>query len=253
MPTFFKLHKKNFMLAGASLLFIFCLVIANIIASSVISVSKPVKQVKSSPFQIYMLSMGKSQVKNEALSLAKDYQKIGAGGYIWEKDNYFYVISSAYLNKNDAANVQNSIKNKGIESELVSADFKSMEINGNFNDEEARVLAKAINSFENYYQNLYDIAISYDTLVYNEISARVAVNNAYSTFSSYLANFETIFEDNCTTKPLENLHKTLNLALSSGKSLCSAVPLSEGQTYSSLIKYYYLEILNNFYGYLNGN
>ena len=244
MPKFFKNNKKSLIAFGTCLLFIVCLVIANFIASSVLSAGKNVSEVKSSAFDLYMISLAKSQVKSEALSLSADYQKIGAGGYIWEQDGYFHVISSAYSNKNDAILVQNSVKAKGIENSLINVHFNGLSINGNFTDNEGKVLNKALNSFQNYYHSLYDIAISYDTSVYNEISARLAVNNSHSTLSSLLADFETIFEDACTASPLKNLHSALNDALSISKDLCSGVPVNAGQTYSSLIKYHYLKILD---------
>lgn len=191
-----------------------------------------------------MISLAKSQVKNEATSLCNDFQKIGAGGFVWQKDEYYHVISSAYLNKNDCVLVQNSIKNKGIDSEIVSVHFDSFILNGSFDENEGKVLSKTINVFEEYYHNLYDIAISFDTSVYNEISARMAVNNAHSNFSSTLANFETIFENQYNSSPIKELHEALEKALLSSKTLCSGLPISSEQTYSSLIKYHYLEILN---------
>lgn len=243
MPIFFKNNKKSFLVALSCFIFIFCLVIANMIASSVISAGKTLNKVSSNSFDLFMISLGKSQVKSEALALCTDYQKIGAGGYVWEYEGYFHVISSAYLNKNDGILVQNSIKNKGIESNLLTIHFDSIIFNGSFSEDEGKVLLKAINIFEQYYHSLYDIAISFDTSVYNEISARLAVNDAHSNLASTIANFETIFAD-CSAQPIKNLHDALENALSSSKTLCSGLPITAQQTYSSLIKYHYLEILN---------
>lgn len=250
MPKFFQKYKKNLIASFVCLSLIACLVIANFVASSLIPTAKVITSAKSSPFELYMISLSKSQVKSEAETLAKDYQQIGAGGYIWQIDEYYHVISSAYSNKNDAVLVQNSVKNKGIESELVKVSFPSIEIKGDFSESESKILNKSLSCFQSYYLSLYDISISYDTLVYNEISARLAINNAHSTLSSTLADFETIFADACEIEPLNSFHNLLENALSSSKSLCSAIPLFPEQTYSSLIKYRYLEIL---YLYKNFN
>lgn len=225
---------------------IFCLVIANLIASSVIEAGTKTSEIKSASFDLYMISLGKSRVKNEALTIAKDYQEIGAGGFIWEQDGYYHIISSAYFNKNDGILVQNSIKNKGIESSLLSISFPAFSIVGNFSDDEERVLNKAVNSFLEYYHALYDIAISYDTSVYNDISAKLAVNSAHGNFSSTLANFKTVFQEE-SPSTLSDLSDALNKVLEGGKTLCSGLPLTATQTYSSLIKYHYLEILHIFY------
>lgn len=243
MPNFFKNNKKSLFIALSCCAIILCLAIANLIASSVISADKNITEIKSNSFDLYMISLGKSQIKTEATTLSSDYQKIGAGGYIWEKDGYFYIISSAYQNKNDALLVQNSIKNKGIDSELILVHFNNIAINGSFSDDEGKALTKAVNIFEQYYLSLYDIAISFDTSVYNEISARLSVNNAHSNLTSTIANFETIFPDH-SFSPIREFYSALTQALSSSKTLCSGLPLSAEQTYSSLIKYHYLEILN---------
>ena len=77
---------------------------------AIIKTNSYAESVSSNEFDVYMLSLSKSQVENEAKSLACDYHKIGAGGFIWQNDGYYHIVSSAYLNKNDAELVQNSIK-----------------------------------------------------------------------------------------------------------------------------------------------
>lgn len=248
MPNFLKRNKKSLLIALSCCLLILCLMVANLLASSVISANKTVSEIKSNSFDLYMLSLGKSQVKSETQSLCDDFQKIGAGGYIWENEGYFHIISSAYLNKNDAILVQNSIKNKGIDSQLLTIHFSSIVLNGSFTEDEGKVLSKAVNIFEEYYHSLYDVAISFDTSVYNEISARLAVNNCHSTLSSTIANFETVFPSR-SLSPIKELYEALQNALSSSKTLCSGLPITSTQTYSSLIKYHYLEVLNIAYNF----
>lgn len=242
MPKIFKNRKKIF-IACFVCVFTLCLVVANILASSLISANKNTYEVKSSSFDLYMICLGKSQVKKEVEGMQEEYQKIGAGGYVWSQEGYYYLVSSAYLNKNDGVLVQNSIKNKGIDSQLISQNFPSLSIMGDFSDEESSVMSKALNIFQDYYHELYDIAISYDTSVYNEISTRLAVNNAHSNLSSKIANFETLFGD-IQDDQLQKLGDALSKTLSISKKLCSGVPLNSSQTYSSLIKYHYLEILD---------
>ncbi len=194
-------------------------------------------------FEIHFISLNKSQLENSAKSLAEDYQKIGAGGYIWQIDEYYHILSSGFENKNDAILVQNNLSStSGIESEIISIKFKGIKIEGNFNNDEKRVLTKAMSIFQEIYKSLYDIAISVDTMVYNEISARLAINSVHSNINTTKADFDTLFKANQTAS-IKNLSTHLNNTLKTSESLCSGVPLNQSQTYASLIKYRYIEIL----------
>ena len=124
MTKTFRFNKKTFIIPLISIFFLVCLIIANYISMALIKTTSSAEYISSNEFEIYMLSLSKSKVENEAKSIAEDYRKIGAGGFIWAKEEYFYVVSSAYANKNDAELVQNSIKiNQNIESEIFSVKF----------------------------------------------------------------------------------------------------------------------------------
>ena len=95
------------------------------------------------------------------------------------------------------------------------------------------------------YQNLYDIAISLDTGVYNETSARLAVNAVHSSISMAFDDYQTLFSEN-DNKIFKKIESSLKNIQRISTVLCSGVKLSDKQTYSSLIKYRYLEILNEY-------
>lgn len=220
--------------------------------SAIIPTSSQMANNQSTPaFKLYFISLNKSQLEGSAFSLASDYQKLGAGGYAWKYEGYYHVVASCYEKENDAILVQNNIKvNLNLDSEIFAVDFPSLTIDEENESENKKVLNKALKSFYNTYQTLFDIAISLDTNVYNEISARLAVNNCYSNFSSICANFDTIFgdkEESCYQNILTYLQKGQQIL----QALCSAKPVNNGQTYSSLIKYRYLQILSSYYDFLH--
>lgn len=251
MTKTFKFKKKTFLITLSSLLLVVCLIVANYLSLMLIKTNSSADSVSSNEFEIYMLSLSKSQVENEAKSLAPDYRKIGAGGFIWKKGDYYYVVSSAYANKNDAELVQNSIKlNQNIKSEIFSVKFKSYSLNGYFSGEEKKVIQKALNSCQLFYTTVYDIAISLDTGVYNEISAKLAVNDASHTLATTYANFNTLYPVT-PSSPYNDINKLNENAVKLAQKLSSGERLSDGQTYSSLIKYRYLEILDLYYSFIN--
>lgn len=251
MTKTFNFKKKTFLIVLLSLLLVICLIVANYISLGLIKTTASAENVWSNEFEIYMLSLSKSQVEQEAKTIASDYRKLGAGGYIWKNGEYYHVVSSGYANKNDAELVQNSIKiNQNLESEIFSVKFKSYSLNGTFTGDEKKVFQKALNSCQTFYTSLYDIAISLDTGVYNEISAKLAVNSASQTLATTYANFNTLYPTSVSS-PYAHINNLNEKAVKLSQKLCSGERISTDQTYSSLIKYRYLETLNLFYNFLN--
>lgn len=195
-------------------------------------------------FEVHFISLAKSQIEQSALSLAPDFQAIGAGGYVWKIGDYYHVLSSGFENKNDATRVQSNLDSTfNIKSEIVSIKFDGLTINGNFNADEKKVLARALGSFRAAYQSLFDIAISLDTLVYNEISARLEINALEASIAGIKADFDTLFSQ-IQNAELEALGKALENEQNILKALCTGIKINDGQTFPSLIKYRYIELLN---------
>ncbi len=230
-------NRKSLIIIACVLFLVVAIIIANYLSYLLIPSASNSSSVTKDSFSVYMLSLARSQVKSEAEGRAGDFQSIGGGGYVWEQDDYFYVISSAYANKNDAVLVQNSVKaNQGLDSEIIEAKFPALSISGNFSSEEKRVLSMAIDCFYDYYLALYDIAISLDTLVYNETSAKLALNTSHSNLSNTISNFNTLFSD--ASGQIEEIKNSCEELLSASNSLCQ-MSSSSSQTYSSLLKYHY--------------
>lgn len=248
MPKISIKSKKKLIWYVCPLIFVVCLGIASLFSSFLIKTESASSSVSSPAFEIHLLTIGKSQVKQEAISSSVDYQKSNSGGYIWGQENYFYVISSAYLNKNDAVLVQNSLFE--TKSEILSIKFNSFSISGNFGNEESKILIKALSCPFEYYKEIYDIAVSLDTTVYNEISARMAVNNAHNNLASIIDNFELLFKEN-DDNVLKEVKSMLQKVKQTSQKLCGGILLNNTQTYSSLLKYRYTEILDCYYKFLN--
>ena len=87
---------------------------------------------------------------------------------------------------------------------------------------------------------MFDIALSLDTNVYNEISARLAINSAFSEINTIVSDYKILFDEvealNTFTEALDNLANNM-------QKLCSGITITSGQTLSSLVKYRYCEIL----------
>ncbi len=250
MPKKLNSNKKILICLASIFVLATALLLANLISMITFPVSQSSQEVHVNSFELHFLAVNKSQNELSAKALASDYQPIGAGGFIWKEGDYYYVASSAYQNKNDATLVQTNLKNSEIESEIFSVKFKDFSVSGNFENDEKKVLQKALTIAYISYQNLYDIAISLDTGVYNETSARLAVNAVNSSISMAFDDYQTLFSEN-DNKIFKKIESSLKNIQRISTALCSGVKLSDKQTYSSLIKYRYLEILNEYMHLIN--
>lgn len=194
-------------------------------------------------YNIYFLTINKSQNENEAILLGKDSMSNGNSGYIWESDGAFYLISSAYKNENDATLVKNKLQKENIASEILKINFPSVKISSDFSFDEREIITKALNSLHLCYENLYDIAISLENGLTNETGATLSISSTLTNFVNTKNQFETIFKNSSlpfisTIKSyLISTHESLSLLL-------EKTSITPAQTFNSLIKYRYCEILH---------
>lgn len=235
---------KKFLFSSLTLVGLaLCLLIANLLTGFIVPATSQAEKVCLPRQEIHLLSLGKSQVESEAKDRAKDFMPLGSGGYVWKIDNYFHIISSAYTNKNDAQLVQNNISiNLSLESEIITLTLNELSINGIFDSENYKVVSNYLSATNNLYQSLFDIALSVETGVSSEVGAKLSVNSALNDFSTKMANFSTLYPN--PNKELLSLHKHCQQVFKIGQKLAQNQILCESQTYCSLIKYSYLEILN---------
>lgn len=244
-------NKKTLISVILAIVFVACLIVANFISLYIIQVDTKTEEVENAGFEVYMLSLSKSKLENEAKSIAPDFQEIGAGGFIWKNDDYFHVIASCYINKNDAELVKNSIKlNQNLESEIFTVKFSNCLLKGSFDQEEKKVLTRSLAAAQIFYTSIYDIAVSLDTGVINEISAKLSVNGTCNNISTIYANFDTIYPSPIIS-PLKEVNAYLKSIVKLSQALATDERTNKTQTYSSHLKYRYLEALSNYSNFLN--
>ena len=245
--------KKFFIILIFVLAFIACVIVANYISIALLSANSNSDETFSDEIEYFMLSLSKSKLEKEAEATMQDYQKEGAGGFVWKIDDYYYVLSSAYLNKNDAQLKQVSIKQEyGIDCEILPIKFKSIKIEGNFTSEEKKVLNKSLSICNSFYSSIFDIAVSIDTGVYNDTTAKLSVNATINKINTIYANFDTLFPGPCP-KPLESLQKLQEKVIYVAKQLLNDERMTIEQTYSSSLKYRYLQVLSLYEKFCENN
>lgn len=105
---------------------------------------------KSGVKYYYALEFGKFQKLGDAQECAKNVVAIEGAGFVFEKENNYYVLGSLYLNEKDANNVINSNKtNEDIKIYKIGVDFNDFANDSNISNEIAIVI-------EDLYQNIID-------------------------------------------------------------------------------------------------
>lgn len=187
----------------------------------------------------YLMSI--AQFDNEQDIQKEQYQSQNCAGYIYENNGKFHVIASIYKNENDAELVKNSLKNNGYSPEILKISIDKLTVSGNFSTEEENILKNCLNIKETIFDNLYDIAISLDTNIYNETQAKLKINETYSTLITAQNNFETIIKNNSAeTTKMKECFTNIDTFL---QNLTNENYSSATQTLSSLIKETYCKIL----------
>ncbi len=201
-------------------------------------------------FSIYFVSTAKSQLEAEASSLARDEMSNQNGGYVWHEGNYFYVISSAYENKNDATLVSTNLKNSGIKNEIFEITFPSISFPFSFkSSEEKSIFQAAINLFYSSYKHLFDISICLDTKLYDETKALIETNNLQAKADEIMKNFTLVFNEekdaifNHLDEAIIDTNETIGL-------LTEKQFLSSKQSFLSLTRYTYTKILAIYHNFL---
>ncbi len=188
---------------------------------------------------VYAISMMSSQEKTEIESQKVLLQAQNGAGYIYEKDECFYLLASIYENKTDAELVKNNLASQGVDCEILEIQISANSVDGDFSADEKEVLSECLKANFEIFKKLYDVSVSLDTEVFDKVKAKLECNTIYSSLISTRTNFETLFSDDDLSDIADNL-ENIEEQLS---NLISENVENESQTFSSLIKLTYCKIL----------
>lgn len=183
-------------------------------------------------YAVYTNSLGTKVQAEENSNICKMQ---GGGGYIYLTESKFFIIASIYENEADATKVLQNLKNSYTSAGIIPISILPISISSNLSINEKDTLESALNVFKNTYKKLYDISVSLDTAVINEINARLSINSIGSEISTICSNFTTIFNTQMTNNFL-NIKLKLNELSSAINSLINS---STKEPFTSQIKYTY--------------
>lgn len=227
---------------------IFCLVSFALIVtmadifSSLITVggfSFSTDNINLSEYKVYAVCTSYHQEKVMAQESCESIKKQGGAGFIYMNKSSYNVIAGIYETEADAKKVLSNIIEKKPDSIIVTITIPSIIISNNLSSQEKTTVNECLVIFKNVYKKLYDISVSLDTAVLNEVNARLDVNAISSSVQNTLNNFNTIFNDN-TSASLINLKLALQ---NTQQYLNDLVEISSSLPYTSLVKETYCKVI----------
>lgn len=199
---------------------------------------------KYNSFDIYFISLASFSSKVEAEEISKTYKRQNAGGFVWNYENAYHILASAYTSENDAIKVKDKLLEISIDSKVIKIKFDEIMIEGNFSQLEKSTLVSSLGIFKETYDKLYDISVSLDTEVSKEIESVMSVSELKSRITEIQSNFNNLFNDKLTTNLLKikiGINSLLKTIENTNQKDDTTIP------YSSRLKYAYLETLNLYY------
>lgn len=231
------------------LLTIFCIALcisfaelfSSLITTSGLSAIKD-GEVKQNNFTLYAISLYQTDTQTLAAENATLAKRQGGAGYIWQGDK-FYVFASCYENEADAKKVQENLQTNGTTCSIVTLTFDALAISTTSTGQEKTTLMESVQCFKNLYKKLYDLSVSIDTELLTEIEAKVSLSDITSDFKRTKANFSALFNSQLTSDILE-----LKLSLENIDVILDELAeySSTEVPYTSVVKYAYFEILNEY-------
>lgn len=192
---------------------------------------------------VYAISMDKSETKEEISKKIKELQSQNGAGYIFESENLFHLIASIYENQNDAEKVKNNLETNGVFAEVLKIELPETKIKGNFSTEKREILNKVLRSDFDTFKALYDVAISLDTNVFDKTKAKLQCNTTFSNHISIKTNFQTFFKEDLNNDVFKKINENLQSTETILSNLIGENFENSTQTFSSLIKLSYCQIL----------
>lgn len=201
--------------------------------------------VSSEKETFFAISFKHSNNETDLQNFVKSLHSANGAGYIFDREEGCHLIASIYDNENDAQLVKNNLNLNNYDCEILKIETPQKAIEGAFAVEEKEILQKCLKIKTEIFKALYDVAISLDTNIVDKAKAKLECNNIYSNFIATKTNFETFFDENNLSYDLLNLKTELDDINQRLSNLIGEKYVSVSQTFSSLIKLCYCQILLN--------
>lgn len=199
----FKHFAKNFL----SFIIVLIVFATTIFMANVFSGLLTVKTISNLSFKastktnkVYAISMLSSQSREVAVDYAEHIKQRLAAGYIFAKDNTFYVLASAYPKKEQAQSVKEKLIAGGENAEILEITLNSIALNMNLTDDANLILSNSLDLFYNSFITLLQISFKVDGASINSVQAKTEIKELFEGNLAQISKFNEQFKSNTNIK-----------------------------------------------------
>lgn len=120
-------------------------------------------RIKVNAKSFYAITLGEydDRLKAEQVALGSNIQ--GAGGYIWEEDNTYWVVGNIYSTQSDAEKVKENLKESKYSIAIKEISMPKININMDmYKNEDMNTINSAFEIIDKIYSVLYDYSVRFD-------------------------------------------------------------------------------------------
>ena len=118
---------------------------------------------KCKPKKYYAISLGKYDnfAKAEEVALGSTIQ--GAGGFVWQENNDFYVLGNVYNNEQDALSVLENLKDAKYDTSIKTIELREVKLDFSmYDNSDMMTIKKGFDILNEVYSKLYQYSIDFD-------------------------------------------------------------------------------------------
>lgn len=165
-------------------------------------------KIKTSETNMYAVTMGEYLEKNEAEKVALGVSVQGAGGFVWEKDNKYYVVGNVYSNKEDAQKVSENLVETKYNINILEINFPKLNLDFSmYENEDMSVINDAVNIFDDVYELIYDYSIKFDKKEISHLAVSSGISNIRGEVKGIIVNVQNLI--NKSSSKLKHIQNSL--------------------------------------------
>lgn len=151
-----------------------CVLLASVL-SSAITVSGSTSTSSYDGFEIYAISLGSYTSKQAAEATEEDVMQRGGAGYIYKKNEIYYVLASAYERENDAKLVKENLAASNKTCTIMKIEISAPDLSKTSSSSQAKSFLSALGEIKNSVLKLYDVSVALDTKTVDETKAKIQI------------------------------------------------------------------------------
>lgn len=120
-------------------------------------------KIKINSRSYYAITLGEYEDKMKAEQVALGSNIQGAGGFVWEDGEKFWVIGNVYSTQSDAEKVMENLKDSKYSVAIKVISMSKLNINMEmYNNEDMDIINNAFEIFDIIFDKLYDFSVRFD-------------------------------------------------------------------------------------------